>query len=63
MMTIGQYLQATSKNYHVQEYIHPKIFEIYREEGMKMGFLYIESGPLVRSSYYSKDLATILQKN
>jgi len=63
MMTIGQYLQATSKNYPVQEYIHPKIFEIYKEEGMKMGFLYIESGPLVRSSYYSKDLATILQKN
>jgi len=62
MMTIGQYLQATSKHYPVQEYIHPKIFEVYQEEGMKMGFLYIESGPLVRSSYYSTDLATILQK-
>ena len=63
MMTIGQYLQATLKNYPVQEYIHPKIFEDYKEEGMKMGFLYIESAPLVRSSYYSKDLATILQNN
>ena len=63
MMTIGQYLQATTKNYPVHEYIHPKIFEVYKEEGMKMGFLYIESGPLVRSSYYSTDLATILQKN
>jgi lipoic acid synthetase len=63
MMTIGQYLQATTKHYPVQEYIHPKIFEMYKEEGIKMGFLYIESGPLVRSSYYSTDLATILQKN
>jgi len=63
MMTIGQYLQATLKNYPVREYIHPKIFEDYKEEGMKMGFLYIESAPLVRSSYYSKDLATILQNN
>jgi len=63
MMTIGQYLQASTKHYPVQEYIHPKIFEVYKEEGMKMGFLYIESGPLVRSSYYSTDLATILQKN
>ena len=63
MMTVGQYLQATLKNYPVREYIHPKIFEDYKEEGMKMGFLYIESAPLVRSSYYSKDLATILQNN
>lgn len=62
MMTIGQYLQATTKHYPVHEYIHPKIFEVYQEKGMKMGFLYIESGPLVRSSYYSTDLATILQK-
>jgi len=63
MMTIGQYLQATTEHYPVQEYVHPKIFEMYQEEGMKMGFLYVESGPLVRSSYYSTDLATILQKN
>ncbi len=61
MMTVGQYLQATLKNYPVREYIHPKIFEDYKNKGMKMGFLYIESAPLVRSSYYSQDLATILQ--
>ncbi|MDP8227277.1 MAG: lipoyl synthase [Candidatus Celaenobacter polaris] len=61
MLTIGQYLQATKKNYPVQEYIHPKLFEDYKNKGMKMGFLYIESAPLVRSSYYSQDLATILQ--
>lgn len=63
MLTIGQYLQATTKNYPVQEYIHPKIFEDYKTKGMEMGFLYIESAPLVRSSYYSQDLATILQNN
>ena len=61
MLTIGQYLQATSKNYPVKEYIHPSIFKKYQAEGMNMGFLYIESAPLVRSSYYSEDLATILQ--
>ena len=63
MLTIGQYLQATTKNYPVQEYIHPNIFEDYKTKGMEMGFLYIESAPLVRSSYYSQDLATILQNN
>ena len=61
MMTIGQYLQATTKNYPVQEYIHPHVFDEYRKDGMDMGFLYIESAPLVRSSYYSTDLSTILQ--
>jgi len=61
MLTIGQYLQATTKNYPVHEYIHPKIFEDYKTKGMEIGFLYIESAPLVRSSYYSQDLATILQ--
>lgn len=63
MMTIGQYLQATAKNYPVQEYIHPKVFDEYKTAGMDMGFLYIESAPLVRSSYYSTDLSTILQNN
>jgi lipoic acid synthetase len=61
MLTIGQYLQATIKNYPVHEYIHPEIFDKYKTNGMEMGFLYIESAPLVRSSYYSQNLATILQ--
>jgi len=61
MLTIGQYLQATTNNFPVQEYIHPEIFDKYKTDGMEMGFLYIESAPLVRSSYYSQNLATILQ--
>ncbi|HEX38216.1 MAG TPA: lipoyl synthase [Candidatus Cloacimonetes bacterium] len=60
MLTVGQYLQATQKNIAVNEYIHPGIFRKYKEIGEDMGFLYVESGPLVRSSYYSRDLETII---
>jgi lipoic acid synthetase len=53
-MTIGQYLQPTFKHYPVQEYVHPDKFAEYKQIGMKKGFQYLESGPLVRSSYFAE---------
>lgn len=54
VMTIGQYLQPSLKHYTVVEYIHPDIFAKYKEIGLEKGFQYIESGPLVRSSYFAE---------
>jgi lipoyl synthase len=51
VMTIGQYLQPTTKHLPVKEYIRPEQFEKYRKIGLEKGFRHIESGPLVRSSY------------
>jgi len=50
-LTIGQYLQPTTRHLKLVEYIHPDTFEHYREIGESMGFKYVASGPLVRSSY------------
>ena len=54
IVTLGQYLQPTTKHLPVQEYIKPELFEEYKEIGLEMGFRYIESGPLVRSSYHAE---------
>lgn len=54
ILTLGQYLQPTPKHLPVQEFITPEQFDIYRELGLKMGFRYVESGPLVRSSYHAE---------
>jgi lipoic acid synthetase len=54
VMTIGQYLQPTLKHLPVQEYIHPEIFEKYRQIALAKGFRHVESGPLVRSSYHAE---------
>jgi lipoyl synthase len=54
VMTLGQYLQPTPKNLEVIEYIRPDVFEKYREIGLEMGFRFVESGPLVRSSYHAE---------
>lgn len=54
VLTIGQYLQPTKQHLAVQEYIHPAIFQEYKEIGLKMGFSFVESGPLVRSSYHAE---------
>ncbi|SOV24483.1 lipoyl synthase [Plasmodium sp. DRC-Itaito] len=51
VITFGQYLRPTKNHLSIVEYISPQIFEYYKEEGLKMGFKYIASGPLVRSSY------------
>ena len=54
VMTIGQYLQPTKLHHEVLEFVHPDKFEYYREEGLKRGLSYVESGPLVRSSYHAE---------
>lgn len=55
LLTIGQYLQPTTENIAVEEYIHPDQFAKYKEMGMKLGFDNVESGPLVRSSYMAEE--------
>ena len=54
-LTIGQYLRPTSENIEVVEYIHPDIFNQYKEEGEKMGFRYVASAPFVRSSFHAEE--------
>ncbi len=54
VVTIGQYLQPTKKHLAVERFIHPDEFKEYREIGYELGFDYVESGPLVRSSYHSE---------
>ncbi len=54
ILTLGQYLQPTKMHIEVAEYIHPDKFAAYREEGLKRGLKYVESGPLVRSSYHAE---------
>ncbi|MEM6965782.1 MAG: lipoyl synthase [Bacteroidota bacterium] len=54
VLTIGQYLQPTKMHLEVAEFVHPDTFAMYQEEGMKRGFDFVESGPLVRSSYHAE---------
>jgi lipoyl synthase len=54
ILTIGQYLQPTKMHHEVIEFVHPDIFAMYKEEGLKRGLKYVESGPLVRSSYHAE---------
>jgi lipoic acid synthetase len=53
VVTIGQYLQPTPKHLPVDRFVHPSEFAELREIGYQIGFDYVESGPLVRSSYHS----------
>jgi lipoic acid synthetase len=54
VVTIGQYLQPTKKHLSVHRFVHPDEFAEYKEAGYCMGLDYVESGPLVRSSYHSE---------
>ena len=54
VMTIGQYLRPTLKNVEVQEYVTPETFAEYARIGKEKGFRFVESGPLVRSSYHAE---------
>ncbi len=54
ILTLGQYLQPTKMHHEVIEFIHPDTFAMYKEEGLKRGIKYVESGPLVRSSYHAE---------
>lgn len=54
VITLGQYLQPTPKHLSVVRFVHPDEFAEYREIGYAMGLDYVESGPLVRSSYHAE---------
>jgi lipoic acid synthetase len=54
ILTIGQYLQPTKRHLPVVSFVEPEIFEELKTEGLNMGFRYVESGPLVRSSYHAE---------
>jgi len=51
VLTIGQYLQPTKKHLPVKEFVSPEQFKEYERIGLKKGFRFVESSPLVRSSY------------
>lgn len=54
ILTLGQYLQPTRKHLPVADFITPEKFSEYKDIGLKMGFKFVESGPLVRSSYHAE---------
>ncbi len=54
VMTIGQYLQPTRKHLAVKEFVHPDVFEKWKKIGIEKGFRFVESKPLVRSSYHAE---------
>ena len=54
VLTLGQYLQPTAKHLPIAEFVTPERFQEYKELGLKMGFRFVESGPLVRSSYHAE---------
>jgi len=53
ILTLGQYLQPTKEHLPVVRYVHPSEFAMLKQKGIEMGFRYVESGPLVRSSYHA----------
>lgn len=57
MLTLGQYLQPSRNHLPVQRFVHPDTFAWFAEEGEKMGFKNVASGPLVRSSYHADQQA------
>ena len=50
-MTLGQYMRPTKRHMAVAEYVTPEAFKAFQQQAEEMGFLYVASGPLVRSSY------------
>ena len=58
LLSIGQYLSPSQKHYPVKDYIRPSVFDDYKAKALKLGFLHIESGPYVRSSYLAGEYLT-----
>jgi lipoic acid synthetase len=56
-VTIGQYLQPRGNNLPVVEYVTPETFDKYKAKAVELGFRFVESGPLVRSSYHAEESA------
>jgi lipoic acid synthetase len=62
IVTFGQYLQPTRNHYQIARYVHPDEFAMLKEEGLACGFKYVESGPLVRSSYHAHEQIAATRK-
>lgn len=60
VVTIGQYLQPTRRHLPVEEYVHPDVFDEYKEYGERLGFRAVFSGPLVRSSFMAEMIAEMM---
>jgi lipoic acid synthetase len=54
LVTMGQYLSPTKKHLGVEKYWSPAEFDDLRQEGLALGFRFVEAGPLVRSSYHAR---------
>jgi len=61
IFTLGQYLQPSLKHLPVKEFIPPNKFNYYKHSLTKMGFLHVESGPLVRSSFRASDVISLIK--
>lgn len=57
-LTIGQYLAPSKRHHPVIEYVHPDVFDSYKEKALEMGFKHVASSPLVRSSYMADQALT-----
>ncbi len=53
-LSLGQYLAPSRQHYPVQRFVEPELFESYKQKALAMGFLHVESGPYVRSSYHAE---------
>ncbi len=60
VLTIGQYLPPSERHTKLVEYVKPEVFKAYKELGISKGFKYVESGPLIRSSYHAEKHVDIL---
>ena len=63
IITIGQYLQPSRNHLPIDRWVHPDQFAVYKEEGLKLGFRVVESGPLVRSSYHAEEQVRAFEAN
>jgi len=61
ILTLGQYLRPSPLHLPIYRYVHPDEFAEYRQVGLEMGFKWVESGPLVRSSYHAEETVSTLK--
>ncbi len=62
ILTLGQYLQPSKEHLPIEKYYHPDEFAALKELGLEMGFRWVESGPLVRSSYRADQQVALLSE-
>lgn len=61
-LTVGQYLQPSDEHFQLKEYIHPDIFDMYKDEALKSGLKFVASAPLVRSSYNAQEFFEAMEQ-